>query len=128
MVMYSTIEDFTDALELGETFYFHGKIETDQPHYQIVLNKPNEYDSLICMSVATSQIEKREDYIKKKNIPAETLVIVEIGEVPFLKKRSCFDCNNPVTYSAETLFSDYSIHKLKPIGTLPEKVLNRIFD
>ena len=76
--MYSNIDDFANALELGEAFYFHGKIETDQPHYQIILNKPSEYDSLICMSIATSQIEKRENYIKRKNFPIETLVIVEV--------------------------------------------------
>lgn len=76
--MYSNLDDFASTLELGEAFYFHGKIETDQPHYQIILNKPNEYDSLICMSIATSQIEKRENYIKRKNFPAETLVIVEV--------------------------------------------------
>lgn len=126
--MYSNLDDFASTLELGEAFYFHWKIETDQPHYQIILNKPNEYDSLICMSIATSQIEKRENYIKRKNFPAETLVIVEVWEVTFLKKRSCFNCNSIETYSVESLFSDYLMGKLKPAGTLPIEVLERIFE
>jgi len=59
------------------------------------------------MSVSTSQIEKRESFMQRKGIDPGTLVIIEIGEVSFLKKRSCFDCNKLVTYGRHDIYGKY---------------------
>ncbi len=61
--MQDSFTDFRNTLTSGQTYLFHGKIDTPQRHYQIILN--NEIDDtvdVLYFSVATSQIEKKKRF------------------------------------------------------------------
>jgi hypothetical protein len=127
--MHSSIEDFLANLKAGDVFLFHWKITTEQKHYQVILNKSIKPDTkLIFASVATSQIKKRIDFITKKWLHPDTLVIIKSGEVAFLKLDSCFNCNEPMVYDQFSLFGDYLSGALIPQWRLSSEILEKIYN
>lgn len=126
--MHNSVEDFLISIKAGDVFLFHWKIETEQRHYQVVLNKTIDADTkLIFASVATSQIDKRMEFISKRWLHPDTLVVVKSGEVAFLKLDSCFNCNDPIPYDQYSLFGDYLTGHLIPQWRLPADILDKIY-
>lgn len=64
------------------------------PHYHITV--PISDDSSLLLCIITSQIENKVWYYHKTKEAAESsLVLVDKGDLPFLKKASVIDCNQP---------------------------------
>lgn len=65
------------------------------PHYHITV--PISDDSSLLLCIITSQIENKAWYYHKTNKAAESsLVLVDKGDLHFLKKTSVIDCNQPM--------------------------------
>lgn len=65
------------------------------PHYHITVPISNESSLLLC--IITSQIENKVWYYQKTKESAESsLVLVDKDDLPFLKKASVIDCNQPM--------------------------------
>ena len=123
------IDDFLESLSCWDTFLFHWKINTTQPHYQVILNdKINWNTDMIFLSISTIQIEKRKDFIKKRGLDNKTLVVIESWKVPFLKKKSCFDCNNIKNYNKYEIFWEYLEGKLIFQWKIPSNIMKEILD
>ena len=126
--MYSSIEDFLSSIQAWDVFLFHWKIETEQKHYQVILNKFINADSkLIFASIATSQVEKRKEFISRKGLHPDTLVIVKSGEVSFLNLDTCFDCNQPTDYEQFELYGYHLDKHLNFQWRLSEEILQKIY-
>ena len=125
---YNDAEDLLASFKPGQVYLFHGKIETEQPHYQVLLNKDfNKTSPMVYLSVSTTKIEKRESNRAFHNFPKETLVIVEIGEVSFLKQRSCFDCNSISSCSIHEIYWEYLGKNAKLVWNIPNDILQKIY-
>lgn len=126
---YNDAEDLLASFKPGQVYLFHWRIETEQPHYQVLLNKDfNRTWPMIYLSVSTTKIEKREFNRKIHNFPEETIVIVEIGEVNFLKQKSCFDCNSILSCSIHEIYWEYLWKNAKLIWELPNNILQKIYN
>lgn len=126
---YNDAQELLASLKAGQVYLFHWKIETEQPHYQVILNKDFfESWSLIYISVSTTKIEKKERYITINNFPKETLVITEIWDVDFLPKRSCFNCNEIVSYEVFQLYWEYLSNNFIYKWELPKHILEKIYE
>lgn len=123
-----SIDDFSGKLTSWNVLKFHGKIHTPQEHYQVILSNPNTYEDLIFVSVATSQIGNQLRRLQYQWLPDDSLVIVEVWEVPFLSLRTCFNCNSLESYSIYDLYSYFSEWKIKFTGNLPWNILQKIYD
>lgn len=65
------------------------------PHYHITV--PISDDSSLLLCIITSQVENKAWYYHKTNEEAEScLVSVDKHDLPFLKRKSLIDCNQPV--------------------------------
>ena len=65
------------------------------PHYHITV--PVSDDSSLLLCIITSQIENKAWYYHKTKEAAESsLVLVDKGDLHFLKKASVIDCNQPI--------------------------------
>lgn len=126
--MYSTIEEFIESINTWDIYLFHWKINTPQKHFQIFLNKKIDLNSkIIFASVTTKNINDRLEYIRKTWFDLETLVIVKVWEIDFLKVDSCFHCNDLMPYNKTELYSYYKSWSFKYIWNIPEHILEKIY-
>ena len=128
-MQYNDAEEMLASLKRWQVYLCHWKVDTIQSHYQVILN--NNFQTtgeMVYLSVSTSQIEKREDFVLKKWIPKESLVIVEAWEVPFLPKKSCFDCNSVKSCNIHLLYWEHLANKFILKGELPEHILKKIYE
>lgn len=126
--MYKSADELLGDIQVWDVLRFHGKIHTPQEHYQVVLNAGDATIDFVCMSVATSQIEKRERYIQRHGLDEKTLVTIEVWEVSFFSKRTCFNCNDVLDYNKHDLFGNYLSGALSPVGQMPESIMGQILE
>ena len=128
-MQYKDINGLLESFATWQVYLLHGKIETPQPHYQVILNKDfiNTWN-LIYLSIATSQIENNEKFIRNRILPLETLVIVANWEIPFFSKRTCFNCNTISQCDIFSIYTEYLKNKFKYIWNLPQNILNKIYE
>ncbi len=125
--MHDNIEDFLSKLNCWDTFLFHGKITTTQKHFQVILNSDININSeMIMFSISTTQIQKKQEFIKNRWLDSDTIVIAEIWEIPFLNERSCFNCNGVTTYDKYSLFWHHLSWDLKYIWKIPSDIMTKI--
>lgn len=127
-MLYNDADELLNSLKAWQVYLFHGKIDTTQPHYQVLLNKDfNKTGTMIYLSVSTSKIEGREKFIKIRDFPQDTLVIVEPWEVPFLTQKSCFNCNDVVSCDIYSMFWEMLSGNFKYKWDLPQDILEKIY-
>lgn len=99
------------TLGIGIVYYYQSDylIHSEESHYFVVLAHSDSTFHVVC---ATSQIEKRKEFVRIRRLPAQTLVEVAPTPENGLKKQSLFDCN--FLYE-ETLLSLKRKHDRKPM-------------
>lgn len=126
---YNDAEELLASLHRWQVYLFHGKVMTPQPHFQVILNDDfNETWEMIYISVATSKVEERKNYIKFRNLSKETLVIVEQWEVAFFSKRCCFNCNDVKTCNIYQLYWEYLENRFTYVWELSKDILEKILN
>jgi hypothetical protein len=65
----------------GSVYYFKDEeLNSDKSHYFIVINPHPKLDDVLLLACASSQVAKRQDYVKKVGLHPETLVLLAPGE------------------------------------------------
>lgn len=77
------------------------------------------------MAVGSSQIDKVQ--ARRKNLPPETLVIVDPSEYPDFSKPTVIDCNQVFELSREELVQKFKTKELRHHRDLPKAVLEKIW-
>lgn len=114
-------------LKSGVVFYFpEHSFKSKEPHYFVVLNNDPLNDKEIVMVNATTEIQKRKDWVQRVGFSPETLVELTKAECPLLKKDSVFDCNSPLVHSIQTLVEKYRDGNMLIKGTVSVEVLQRL--
>ena len=128
-MQYNDAEDLLASFSRWQVFLCHGKINTEQFHYQVLLNNDFfETWEMIYLSVSTSNIEWRERFLELKWLDRRTLVIVEVWEVDFLSKRSCFNCNDIYSCNIHQLYWEYLEWNFRYVWDLPDIIMEKILN
>jgi hypothetical protein len=114
------------TLRSGTVYYFeHRGIHSTEPHFFAVINADPRSNNVLIMAVGSSQIEKVQ--ARRKNLPPETLVIVDSSEYPDFSKPTVIDCNQVFELSREELVQKFKTKELRYHKDLPKSVLEKIW-
>jgi hypothetical protein len=114
------------TLRSGTVYYFeHRGIHSTEPHFFAVINADPRSNNVLIMAVGSSQIEKVQ--ARRKNLPPETLVIVDPSEYPDFSKPTVIDCNQVFELSREELVQKFKTKELRYHKDLPKSVLEKIW-
>ena len=70
------------SLRQGTVYYMAERgLSSVEPHYFVVLNRNPLGSKLLLLLVASSQVEKAQKRISRKNLPAESLVVIDVERV-----------------------------------------------
>ena len=123
------MEDFVKELKRWQIYLFNGKINTKYPHYKVVLNSNVSSETyLIFLSIATSQVKKRKEFIKQRWLNPKTLVIIKPDKVACLSMETCFDCNSIVWYNIHELYWFKLEWKLMYKWDMPDNIMEKIIE
>lgn len=117
----------TATIKPGSIYLFQQtKFSSDKLHFHVILNnRPIECSELILVN-ATSQVEKRLNFVKSRPIPLETLVIVDPSECSVLKQKTAFDCNSPSIYTPQELIERCDSGEFRVMGKISDNLLNKL--
>ncbi len=119
----------TVSLEQGTVYLFSEEsFDTTTPHFFIILNKNPVEDPFLIMTCATSQVEKRYEWVKKNGLDLETIVPIDESSYKFLNRETVVDCNQLLQRTKEVLMDKYDSGNLKLKGKVTQKDLNRIIN
>lgn len=124
-------EEFKRLFRKGSLWHFRGKIETAQEyqkHRQVVLHDVEDAWKFFFLSVATSQVEKKKQFIQTRKLPIETLVIVEVGASKYFKLETAFNGNSLIQYGVDQLYAEYSADPGIYKGKIEEEIFERILE
>jgi hypothetical protein len=100
------------TIRIGSVYYFtEESLQSDEPHYFIVINKNPHDDKIVFLVCAQSQIAKVKQ--RRKNLPPETLVEINPKQYPGFKKDSIIDCNSVWEKSVDQLADKLAREELK---------------
>lgn len=118
----------TASLTRGAVFYFvDEELTSSEPHYFVVLNQDPITDDYLILVVASSQIEKRVNFVKRNNFPSETLVFITPDEFSVFKKNTVIDCNNVFQKTNEILVKKLESENLRiHTEVLPETIILKL--
>jgi hypothetical protein len=115
------------SLRQGTVYYMAERgLSSIEPHYFVVLNQ-NPLDSkLLLLLVATSQVEKAKGRISRKNLPSESLVVIDDAEYDDFSKESCIDCNKLFNKSLEELCEQWRKKEVSAHKDLPRELVEKL--
>lgn len=115
------------TLRSGTVYYFeHRGIYSTEPHYFAVINADPLSDNVLIMTIGSSQIGKVQR--RRKELPPDTLVVVDPAEYPDFTKPTIIDCNQVFELSKEELVQKFKTKNLRHHRDLPEEILNKIWN
>jgi len=114
------------SIKQGSVYYFRHEDFPDDLHYFVVLNKNPLDDDYLLLSVASSQIERKKEFIKQRNLPEATLVIVERSDYKHFSKDTVFNCNTVHTVSLDALIERVSEENRFFLDLLPSEIVENI--
>lgn len=114
------------TLRPGTVYYFeHRAVYSGEPHFFVILNAEPRSSNVLIMTIGSSQVSKVQG--RRKNLPPETLVIVDPADYPDFSKQSIIDCNQVFELSREELVEKFKTKGLRHHRDLPEAVLEKIW-
>ena len=84
------------TLQSGCVYYYEEnspEFLSAEPHYFVVLNKDPITDALLILVCASSQIQKRKNWVEDMGYPEETLVFISPDHYQGFSKDTVIDCN-----------------------------------
>lgn len=109
----------SQTIKEREVYYFcSDKISSELPHYFICIK--NE-DDIVIFTCGTTQWEKRQDYLTRRNKSLSTLVYINPnGAGVDFKKETYVDCNSYQVYTIEEFTNVCKSDEFEYKGTLDE--------
>ena len=93
----------------------------------MVLNPAPKSDSVLVLTNAQTDIEKRLALCKARRLSESTIVVLTPDELACLRHDSVFDCNFPIRKSIDELAEEYAIGGLRfETATATEEILIRL--
>lgn len=116
------------AIKEGNVYLFQNPNFTnvDHEHFHVVVNRSPQVEEVIILVHATSQVEKKRQWVESNNLPDDTLVITNPTECQFLSKETAFNCNDRTLFTKDDLESLTDSYQLKYIEQIPTQLLERI--
>jgi len=114
------------TIKPGTIYYFtEESFNSREPHFFVVLNNIPHKDETLILACAQSEIEKRKR--ARRLLPCETLVEVSPTEFPLFTCDTIFDCNSPISRSAELIVNKLESGSLKTFGdSMPDDILKKL--
>lgn len=114
------------TLRSGTVYYFeHRAISSSEPHYFIVMNADPQSGNVLIMTIGSSQVSKVQK--RRKNLPPETLVLIDPSEYPDFTKPTIIDCNQVFELSKEELVQKFKAKDLRHHQDLPRSIKEKIW-
>lgn len=115
------------SIKTGSVYYFvSSQISSEKPHYCVVLNNTPNGDNSLVLVVASSQVEKRRNYVARRGLPKETLVELMPSDSPIFNKPTVFDCNTVIQEPMQVLIEKLACGELIIKSQLPVPILQSI--
>ncbi len=99
-----------------------------EPHYFVVLNQNPLGSKILLLLVASSQVEKAQKRISRKNLPPESLGVIEGAEYDDLSKDSCIASNKLFNKSFEELCEQWRKKEVRAHKDLPRDLVERLIE
>lgn len=121
----------TATLKVGAVYRFINideDFKSDEPHYYVVLNNPDDTDQLILLACASSKIGEIQMFAVKRNLPGNTVVRVGPSEYSPFTRDTIFNCNNPWVYPRaflEQLIIDKNMTSAT-LPTMPDEIVAKL--
>lgn len=113
------------TLRTGTVYYFvHRETTSAEPHFFVILNHDPRKDTLLLMTIVSSQIETV--CRRRKHLPPETLVQIAATEYQPFSKESIVDCNRVFELGRGELIAKHQSGAIRNHEDLPEPILSRI--
>lgn len=117
------------SLRQGTVYYMAERgLSSIEPHYFVVLNQNPLESKLLLLLVATSQVEKAKGRILRKNLPSESLVVIDDAEYDDFSKESCIDCNKLFNKSLEELCEQWREKEVRAHKDLPRELVEKLIE
>jgi len=115
------------TLRQGTVYYMADRnLSSSLAHYFIVLNNEPLSDSLLLLSVVTSQIDKVHRRRKNKKLPESTVVEVMECDYQDFTKDCCIDCNKVIAKPLAELCQQWHRKEIRPMTDIPAAVMKII--
>lgn len=117
---------FQCTLKVGVVYYYENPEikNSDEPHYHIVLFK--DKNKTIVLACSTTKTKKRELFVKRRNLPKETLVMITPSSKNGFTQESVVDCNSLFEQNEDFLAKIYNEKYIKHKGEIEEDYLARL--
>jgi hypothetical protein len=117
------------SLRQGTVYYMAERgLSSVEPHYFVVLNQNPLGSKILLLLVASSQVEKAQKRISRKNLPPESLVVMDEAEYDDFSKDSCIDCNKLFNKSLEELCEQWRKKEVRAHKDLPRDLVERLIE
>ena len=114
------------TLRSGTVYYFeHRDVYSNEPHFFAVLNADPQSSNVLIMTIGSSQVSKVQN--RRKELPPETLVIIDPTDYPDFSKQTIIDCNQVFELSKEELIQKFKTKDLRHHLDLPKDILEKIW-
>lgn len=117
------------SLRQGTVYYMAERgLSSTEPHYFIVLNRKPLESKILLLLVASSQVEKSLKRITRKNLPPESLVVINDTEYDDFTKESSIDCNKLFNKSLEELCEQWKKKEVRAHKDLPRELVEKLIE
>lgn len=114
------------TIKPGSVYYFvEEAFPSDEPHYFIVLNNPQDVDDIALLVSSSSKVRKVKR--RRRKLP-KTIVEVTETEYPDFTKNSVIDCNVVIKKKVRTLIRKLKNQELEPKTEMAPEVLDQLKD
>jgi hypothetical protein len=117
------------SLRQGTVYYMAERgLSSAEPHYFVVLNQNPLGSKILLLLVASSQVERAQKRISRKNLPSESLVVIDEAKYDDFSKDSCIDCNTLFNKSLEELCEQWRKKEMRAHKDLPRDLVERLIE
>lgn len=109
-------------------FNFGDSKRESKNRYFVVLNSSPKTDSVLVMVTSTTQILKKEEFIKRAHIGEKTLVRVTHAEYPTFSQDSVFNCNTVIEVKIKDLVRKIEENGSMNYPKIPADVLRKLVE
>jgi hypothetical protein len=117
------------SLRQGTVYYMAERgLSSLEPHCFVVLNQNPLGSKILLLLVASSQVEKAQKRVSRKNLPTESLVVIDDSEYDDFSKESCIDCNKLFNKSLEELCAQWKKKEIRAHKDLPRELVKKLIE
>lgn len=114
------------TLKPGAVYLYHDHEFPEKAHFFVVINQNITSTEPLYLVCASSQVDKKKDFVLRRHFPIETLVIVQPKECPFLTVKTVFDCNSILVRAIATIQKKIEAEEILRYEEVSDDLLDRL--